>query len=199
MHFIAKASAAAVLIGLSGCVATLNPVDVTRFHVGEQGQSIERGTIMVVAGPSADAQTLEFRSFASAVGRALQGAGYQEVRSDADAVFIAQTSFDRSIRPAGAKRSPVSVGVGGSTGRYGGGLGVGIGINLSGKPKDIVDTELKVAIRRKADNAIIWEGRAVLEAKQGTAGAQPGLVAAKLADTLFRGFPGPSGRTIRVK
>ena len=43
---------------------------------------------------------------------------------------------------AQGRRSPVSVGVSGSTGSYGGGVGVGIGINLGGGPKDQAGTEL---------------------------------------------------------
>src|SRR3546814_18502563 len=95
--------------------------------------------------------------------------------------------------------SPVSVGVGGSTGSYGSGLGLGIGINLSGKPKAIVITELNVQIKRRADATVIWEGRAITEAKENAPAAQPGLAAAQLAGALFKDFPGVSGRTITVK
>ena len=45
----------------------------------------------------------------------------------------------------------------------------------------------------------MWEGRALLEAKRGTPAAQPGIAAAKLADALFRGYPGRSGESITVR
>src|SRR5690606_42017636 len=40
-------------------------------------------------------------------------------------------------------RSPVNVGVGGSTGSYGSGVGLGVGINLGGgsRPSEQIDTE----------------------------------------------------------
>ena len=78
-------------------------------------------------------------------------------------------------------------------------MGVGVGINLSGKPKDIVTTELHVQLRRRADSTMIWEGRALTEAREGTPAAQPGLAAQKLSAALIEGYPGESGRTITVK
>ena len=76
---------------------------------------------------------------------------------------------------------------------------MGIGINLSGKPKDQILSQLSVQIRRRADNQSIWEGRAMTEAKDGTPAAQPGLAAEKLARALFGDYPGKSGETITVK
>ena len=79
------------------------------------------------------------------------------------------------------------------------GLGLGVGINLSGKPKDIVSTELQIQIRRRSDQAAIWEGRASTESREGTPESQPRAVAQKLAAALLGGYPGESGRTITVK
>ena len=97
----------------------------------------------------------------------------------------------------------MSVGVGGSTGggRYygGSGVGLGIGINLSGRPKDQIETVLAVTIRDRASNVSLWEGRARLVAREGSPLANSQLGAAKLAQALFGGFPGRSGETILVK
>ena len=76
---------------------------------------------------------------------------------------------------------------------------MGVGINLSGKPKDIVTTELQVQLRRRSDSTTIWEGRAYTEGKQGSPEAQPAAAAQKLAAALIGGYPGESGRTITVK
>ncbi|MEO0440146.1 MAG: DUF4136 domain-containing protein, partial [Pseudomonadota bacterium] len=105
---------------------------------------------------------------------------------------------DQSLLTAGGRRSPVSVGVGGRTGSYGSGVGLGIGINLGGKPKDKIVTELSVRISRQSDGNVVWEGRSSIEAKQGSPASQPGLAASKLAEALFRDFPGQSGSTIKV-
>jgi hypothetical protein len=55
-----------------------------------------------------------------------------------------------------------------------------------------------VRIKRKADGVIVWEGRAQTEAPSNAPAAQPGLAADKLSRALFSGFPGESGKTIRV-
>lgn len=187
----------AVLVALSGCATAVPPVEVTRFHAASPATS---GSIAIEEALDNPDAGLEFRTYAAAVGQELQRVGFTE--SDAKgSEYKALVSFRRSFRPTGIdnRRNPVSVGVGGSTGSYGSGLGVGIGINLSGKPKDLVSTELFVQIRRRSDNTAVWEGRANTMAKEGTPAAQPGIAAAKLASALFGGYPGQSGQTITVK
>lgn len=184
----------------SACVAPVGPVEVTRFHAPAELAQLGRGTIAIEAGPQMDGQSIEYRTFAASVEQALASVGYQPV-SGADAAFAANRAtirFDREILDAGAQRSPVSVGVGGSTGSYGSGIGLGIGFNLGGAPKPQVATQLSVSIRRSSDNAVLWEGRALSEAKMGTPMAETGLSAAKLARALFTDFPGRSGETIKV-
>jgi hypothetical protein len=51
---------------------------------------------------------------------------------------------------------------------------------------------------RRSDQVVIWEGTAVQAAKAGSPAAQPGIAASKLAEALFKDFPGVSGETIRV-
>lgn len=180
---------------LAGCSTSIAPVDVTRFH----GDAVARsGTIRVQPAEGADAQSLEFRTNANAVSAALARVGYSVV--DQGAAYKAVVEISRqTMAPIVDKRSPVSVGVGGSTGSFGSGLGLGIGIDLSGKPKPVVATQMRVQIRRTSDDTAFWEGRAETQAKEGTPAAQPGIAAGKLADALFRDFPGKSGVTITVK
>lgn len=183
---------------LAGCTTAIAPVDVTRFHGSEVAR---QGRVVITPANPADAQSLEFRTTANAVGAALSRTGFTV--ADAGSVgaeYEAVVEIGRqTIEPIAQGRSPVSVGVGGSTGSFGSGLGVGIGINLSGKPKPFVATRLRVQLRRVSDKVGFWEGRAETAAKQGTPAAQPGLAAGKLADALFQGFPGQSGQTITVK
>lgn len=183
-------------LALAGCATAIPPVEVTRFHMGDQTQ---RGTIAVEPLSFADDTSIEFRTYASAVGRELQRIGFTEQAGSASQ-YVANVHYRRAVRDTLAEgRSPVSVGVGGSTGSYGSGVGLGIGINLSGPPKPIVLTQLNVQIKRRADATVVWEGRAMTEAKEGNPAAQPGMAASKLAEALFRDFPGVSGQTIRVK
>jgi hypothetical protein len=46
---------------------------------------------------------------------------------------------------------------------------------------------------------VVWEGRARLEARDGTPYASSAAAVDKLAMALFKDFPGESGRTISVK
>ncbi|MGE4429430.1 MAG: DUF4136 domain-containing protein [Sphingobium sp.] len=190
-------------LALSGCATSVPSVDVTRFHA--PGAVPQSGGIVVEPQPGPPDDSIEYRTFAGAVAQELQRVGFtdesgrQTLRASD---YVALIAYDREVRSpndmAGG-RSPVSVGVGGGTGSYGSGLGVGVGINLSGKPKDIVITRLSVQIRRRADNQPVWEGRAETSAKVGTPASQAGLAAGKLADAMFRDYPGTSGQTITVK
>ena len=137
----------------------------------------------------------------------MQRIGYRDAAapggsaSDAGDVI---TNIAINVTDLGARqsRSPVSVGVGGSTGGYRSGVGVGVGLdltNLLSKPKSRIVTELSVRILSRSDNKVIWEGKAAQEATAGTPAAQPGIAASKLAEALFKNFPGVSGETISVK
>ncbi len=195
------AAPSAILFGallLGGCATSTGPIDVTRFHTQ---QVARQGTVMVVPGNPADANSLEFRTTANAVSAALARNGFSPADTAAGRPqFEAVVDVMReTLSPAAARRSPVSVGVGGSTGSYGSGLGLGIGIDLSGKPKPIVATRMRVQLRRTGSTDVFWEGRAETQAKEGSPAAQPGIAAGRLADALFQGFPGQSGETITVK
>jgi len=202
---------AAILVAsaamLAGCASydRAGPVEVTRFHLAGPTGSIERGPISVIsmANSSLDAQSLEFRSYAQAVETELQRNGYTIVAPGRTTVLTARINYLRGTRAnLEAGRSPVSVGIGGSTGGYrGGGVGVGVGGNLGGggSRRGEIVTELAVAIERTSERSVVWEGRAQTEAREGSTAASQGLAAAKLAEALFRGFPGESGRTITVR
>ena len=195
---IATGVLAALLV--SGCTAMTPPVDVTRFH-NAQVAPIIPGTVRIQANVTeeGDGRSLEYGTYSAALLRELQRVGFAEARDNPDkSEYVARYTIDRAVLSAGGSRSPVSVGVGGSTGSYGSGVGLGIGINLGGRPKDKIVTELSVRISDRASGNVVWEGRASIEAKQGSPAAQPGLAAAKLAEALFRDFPGVSGTTIRV-
>ena len=190
---------AALALSLAGCATAVPPVEVTRFHVGNPARS---GTIAVEEMPDNPDAGLEFRTYAAAVEQELQRVGFAPASAGGRSDYVALVGFRRSFRPTGYGNDgrPVSVGVGGGVGSGGfSGMGVGIGINLSGRPKDVVTTQLQVQIRRRADSATLWEGRAVSQAREGTPAAQPGIAAQKLASALIGGYPGESGRTITVK
>ncbi len=192
-------SAAAALL-LSGCATPTGPVEVTRFNRAAEGQSYGKDSFTVVAALTEPGSELSLSPYIAAVRQEMQRAGYSDAAGASD--VIAEVGYFIEYPEALRSRSPVSVGVGGSTGGYRSGVGVGVGLditNLINKPKPQVITTLSVRILKSANKSVIWEGKAVQQASSGTPAAQPGIAAAKLASALFTGFPGKSGETISVK
>lgn len=181
-------------LALAGCVAPVGPVEVTRFHVPDARFG---GPIAVVPAPGMSETSLELRAYQSAVARELVRAGYAE-RGPAGAQIAEVRLMRRTWQPE-RQRGPVSVGVGGGGGSFGSGVGMGVGIDLSGRPAAQTETELAVAIKDRAGGRTLWEGRAQFIVRADSPLAQTDLGAAKLAEALFRGFPGNSGETILVK
>lgn len=205
-HFPATLLVAASL-ALGGCATAVPPVEVTRFHANNAVAGWAPGTRYAVdvaplgnAAAAADGwqPSLEWNSYRTAVERQLQLQGLVAAPDGARAPLKVRIGFDRAERVGPGKRSPVSVGVGGSTGSYGSGLGLGIGINLGGGPKPTQDLQLSVRIDDAATGQALWEGRALTAVRAKAPAAQPSLAAAKLAEALFKDFPGESGRTITV-
>lgn len=191
-------SALMIPLVLAGCATTRpGPVDVTRFHRASE-VSLAPGTYSIEMPSEYAAGSLEASVWTNAVAAELNSLGFQQASGSAQYVVSVQSARTMIDPALGGRRSPVSVGVGGSTGSYGSGLGLGIGIDLSGPPKPRIGYDLSVRVSRSADKEVVWEGRAATETKQGSAADQPGLIATKMADALFKGFPGESGKSIRV-
>lgn len=201
MRHTSAALLVAAALALGGCATAVPPVEVTRFHTAVPGWA--PGTRYAIAtapldGPSAAMPSIEWNSYRAAVDQQLQRQGLVAAGSNEKAPLLVRISFERSEQAEGGRRSPVSVGVGGSTGSYGSGVGLGIGFNLGGGPKRMADLQLSVRIDDAATGQAIWEGRALTAVPVKAPAAQPSLAAAKLAEALFKDFPGDSGRTISV-
>jgi hypothetical protein len=198
MKCLSFAAAALAISALSACVAPVGPVEVTRYHV-PQLAALGRGAIAVQPASGQDPQSLEFQTYASAVARQLILLGYVESRPGNTTPQIAEVRIERRSWQPTRAGSPVSVGIGGQTGSYGSGVGLGVGVDLSGPPPAQVETRLSVTIRERASGKPLWEGKASFTVDARSPVAQTPLGAAKLAEALFRGFPGTSGETILVK
>lgn len=191
---------ATALVG--GCATTSRdgPVNVTRYHLGLP--MTERTTVTVEPMTGATQVSPEYQLYADAVRGELERLGYVGSTSDMASGYIAAVSFTRMSRGQFKDRPPVSIGLGGGSysggGRRGGtgiGLGGGLSFGIGGKTRELFVSELWVQLRRRSDNSTVWEGRAQTE----SLGGQPIETAGKLAQALFKGFPGESGITITVK
>jgi hypothetical protein len=196
-HRVLAAIALAALPLTSACTTTPS-AEVTRFHLGDTTM-LGRGPISIAPAPGMENNTLEFGIWSAAVAQQLTAFGYGPVNSGATSGQVAEVRVSRSTLQAVREGSPVSVGVGGATGSYGGGVGMGIGIDLSGPPANQIATELSVTIREKGTNRTVWEGRASNMVSAKSPLASPQASAQKLSAALFQGFPGNSGETITVR
>lgn len=174
------------------------PIDVTRFHTAQTLPRLKGAAVIVEAAPGGDQASLENQVWLAAVQKELFASGFGSATPGA-ADLVAEVRVNREVLKREKQRGPVSVGVGGSTGSYGGGVGLGVGINLGGGPKEYVVTQLSVRIRDRRTGEALWEGRAENREKAKAKEAEPALAAPRLAHALFSGFPGTSGDTITVK
>ena len=167
---------------LAGCASVTGGsdgggVDVTRTHLG---QVLARPQIAVEPGNAAASGTPEFRGFAAAVERQLVRHGYSLAPNPAASEQIARVSVQQGSRATLTSGWPAGLGRG------------------SNRP-NMVATLLDVRIQRRSDGTVFWQGRAVTEAPADSPNAQPSVAVERLAEALFRDFPGESGRTIRVR
>lgn len=193
-------------LSLGACATAVPPVEVTRFHTNSaawaagtayQLDMTPLSDAAPLAGPNQP--SVEWNSYRGAVEAQLQRLGYTRAAAGVQAPVKLRIGFDRTERATLGKRSPVSVGVGGSTGSYGSGVGLGIGLNLGGGgSRDMQDISLFVRLDDGTTGQSLWEGRAITAVPSKAPAAQPSLAAAKLAQALFKDFPGESGKTIVV-
>jgi len=195
--FLFRAAMLGSALALAGCAAQQPTARVTRFHLG---QPIARGEIAVEPRNPATAKSLEFSTYANAVGAELARAGFRLAPGLAKSELVAVVDVSRGTRAMYDEGSPFSIGIGGGT--FGRNVGVGGGVSFpvgKSRTRELIGTQLAVQIKRRSDGTVIWEGRAMSEARSDTPYADPDAAVRRLAAALFQGFPGESGRTITVK
>jgi hypothetical protein len=193
MNPLRKAPLLLLPLLLSACMIPTGPVEVTRFNRVAEGIVYGSGSFDVAP---VDGDSLALSPYLAAVQQEMERAGYTKALDGSD--VVAEVSVQR-VQFIGNERNPVSVGMGGSTGSYGSGVGVGVGVNLNalGDQRGM-ETTLSVRIIRTSDRLVIWEGRATQRGALNSPAAQPGIAAAKLAEALFKNFPGTNGETVTI-
>jgi hypothetical protein len=193
---IAMIGLVALAAGCANSVSVRPGAEVTRFHLGNNPA---RGEIAIEPLDPALRGSFEFSRYAAAVERQLATLGWRVVQGSRSEQ-VALVRVEQSTREAMRRESGFSIGLGGGT--YGRNVGIGGGLTLpigGARAGQIVVTELGVRLQRRSDGAAIWEGRAQGEAVAGTPAAARAAAVDRLAVALFQGFPGESGRTIRVR
>ncbi|WP_439534519.1 DUF4136 domain-containing protein [Polymorphobacter sp.] len=193
MRLLPALLAPALLI-VAGC-ATTPTADVTRFHLG---QPIPFDTISLVspgAGP-----TLEEQQRQNAVSAELARLGFRPVPNDGKSAYVATLRAEQSSHEGAPQGSRFSIGLGGGT--FGRNVGVGGGVNIPvggerAGPR-VFGNLVMLEIKRRSDNSIVWEGRAMQEVSEKAGGASLNAAVPQLVRALFDGFPGPSGQMVKV-
>ena len=213
--------AAAVMLGasalaLSAC-ATGFPANVSRFQAmpAPQGQSF-----VVVPMDARHLGGLEFSRYADMVGQAMQAQGYARAGSIEQASMVVRVGYGVDQGQTQIVHDPFAYGRFGSYGGYGGYGGYGRpyysryryygarspffygwddpfwygGHGSSVSSYTEYKSRLDLDIRRKADNAALFEGQAHARSTNDNLGT----LVPNLIEAMFTGFPGRSGETVRI-
>jgi len=207
--------AAALALGvsaaaLSGC-ATGFPAQVSRYQAmpAPQGQSF-----VVVPMDARDIGGLEFSRYASMVAQGMQAQGYVPAASINQATMVVRlgygvdqgrTEYRRDFSGYGGYGGGGYGGFGrpyySRWGYYGARSPFYYGWNSpfygSGGGIDsytVYNSYLDVDIRRKLDNAALFEGRAKARSRTDNLGT----LVPNLVEAMFTGFPGRSGEVVRI-
>jgi hypothetical protein len=167
-----------------GKEAATGGVEVARFHLGQQ---VARGPIAIEPFDQADSNRPEFAAYRAAVERQLVRLGWTVVPTTRQSEQIALIDLEQGSREAIAALTAARIGRGVAPAAP------------TGSAANRTATLLEVAIRRRSDATVFWEGRAVSEAATGSPEAARTAAVERLATALFRDFPGESGRIIRVR
>ncbi len=177
-------------------------VEVTRFVAeGPAAQSLGHGAIAVAKADDALVDDRERATYEAAVIDRLAGAGYDtQVKAGEGGQTVELHIRHAEIAPPEARHKPVSgemsVGVDSRGGSY---ESLAIGLDLRKPAKALLSTRLEARIRDKASGAVLWEGRADIATRDGDSKWSDQVIAAKLAEALFAGFPGKNGETIAAR
>lgn len=201
-------------VGLAGC-ATGFPAQVSRFQAmpAPQGQSF-----IVVPADAHNAGGLEFSRYAAMVAQAMQAQGYTPAASINQATMVVRLGYGVDEGEQVLERDPFyrgysGFGYGGFYGRpyysrfgyygarspfyygwddpfWGSSFGGGGYVDSYTQYKSFLDLD----IRRKVDNASLFEGHAKARSQSDNLGT----LVPNLVEAMFTGFPGRSGETIKI-
>lgn len=180
---------AALLIALPAAAA---PVEVTRFHLS---QPLTGMTIAVVPPAGVDASGLQYQAWLSGIMAELTRAGFKPAAEGQPAELTATPKIDTQSSTQ-RRSSPFSVGIGGGT--FGRNVGIGGGASFpvgKGSTRTLVLAMLNLQIKRNSDASVQWEGRASETVKP----AEVNASISRLTRAMLTGFPGESGKTVKVK
>lgn len=176
-------------------------VIVSRFAAeGEATQALGHGVATVTGAPTGsgvartDQESRELATYEAAVIDQLAQVGYRTDAPPEAATQIAELHISHDVVvPQEEKRSPVSGEMAVGVSNRGSMVGMAVNIDMTKPRAALIATRLEARIRDKASGAVLWEGRADINTREGDEKWSDGAIAARLAAALFDRFPGAAG------
>ncbi|WP_336979682.1 hypothetical protein [Altererythrobacter fulvus] len=145
----------------------------------------------------------ENATFEAAVIDQLVQAGYQtqngQTQNGAAGQLVELRIVHGVAQPAEPPRKPVSGEMDVGVSNRGSMVGLGLNLDFTKPKKALLSTRLEARIRDEASGAVLWEGRADIATREGSEKWTGQAIAAKLAEGLFRKFPGKNGENYNLR
>lgn len=178
--------------------ARRGPVEVIRYNLGTPiatgSFAIDRDAARGATGLSSD-----YEMVVGAVGDELSRLGFTRVADGAPSIYLVEVSVSRAQVGETRTGPRFGIGLGGGTGGFrGGGVGGGVSTAFGGSTRAVIGNDLTVKIRRRTDQTVVWEGNARTSGTAPASADDAAFEAGRVANALFRDFPGQSGFTTTV-
>jgi len=184
--FVAPGAAAAAL-GKGRVAVRLEPQAPPPDEAGQEFRLLQDSAPTVSGAP-----------FEAAVIDQMVRAGYDTSGAAGTEDQVVELSVARTVLvPPEARRNPVSGTMEMGISNRGTMVGGAINLDFTKPKKALVSTRLDARIRDKASGALLWEGHADIATRDGADGWGDQAIAAKLAQELFKPFPGSSDKPVR--
>ncbi|MBS1239607.1 MAG: hypothetical protein H6R45_313 [Proteobacteria bacterium] len=176
-------------------------VEVASFAAqGDAARALGHGGVTVEFAADDGQQGDTGAAYEAAVIDQLVKAGYDTTAAPGSEGQVAELRIVRNvIEPAETRHKPVSGEMDVGISNRGSTMGMGISIDLRKPKKALMSTRLETRIRDRATGAVLWEGRADIATRDGDEDWSDQAIAARLAQSLFKKFPGTTDETYRAE
>ena len=167
-------------------------VDVESFVAeGDAAAVLGTGKIAVAIEPQATLSDVPGAPYEAAVIDQMVQAGYDTSGAPGTEGQVVELRLIRGeLVPPEGKRKPVSGEMAVGVSNRGTSTALGLNLDFTKPKKALLSTRLEARIHDKATDAVLWEGRATIATRDGDDEWSEQAIATKLAEALFRRFPG---------
>ena len=155
--------------------------------------TLGHGPVTVTAILGALDDPLASAPYEAAIVDQLVHAGYETaVPGDQGGQVVELRLIRQEARPKDPPRKPVSSAMAMGVSNRGTSTAMAVNVDLTKPRGALLFTRLEARIRDRANNTVLWEGRAEMYTRQGDSRWDQPAIAQKLAQALFDGFPNRS-------